>query len=49
MALTNGETYSAPNSSVSLGVNDTPENWWEITIAEYNKAIEKMEEEQVIT
>lgn len=32
MVLTNGETYG---KSLSLGVNDSKENWWEITEEEY--------------
>lgn len=31
MTLTNGEVYS---KRVYLGVNDRPENWWEITDSE---------------
>lgn len=46
MALTNGETYSEPNTSVSLGVNDSPDNWWEITEEEYNEAIRDSESEE---
>lgn len=41
MALTNGETYSAPDTPIYLGVNDSPDNWREITTEEYNKAIEE--------
>ena len=37
MVLTNGETFSSVNGNVSLGVNDTPENWHEITEQEYNE------------
>ena len=31
MLLTNGETYS---TRVYLGVNDSPENWWEVPESE---------------
>ena len=40
MVLTNGETYSL---DVYLGVNDSPENWHEITEEEYNKIVEEQE------
>ena len=33
MVLTNGEAYSSVGGSVYLGVNDKPENWYEITEA----------------
>lgn len=32
MILTNGETYG---KEVYLGSGDSPDNWWEISIAEY--------------
>lgn len=32
--LTNGETYS---TEIYLGVNDSPDNWYEITEAEYEE------------
>lgn len=44
MVLTNGEAYSSVGGSVYLGVNDKPENWHEITEAEYN---EKTKAEEV--
>ena len=44
MVLTNGEAYSSVGGSVYLGVNDKPENWYEITEAEYNE-LTKAEEE----
>ena len=31
MVLTNGETFSSIGGSVYLGVNDSTENWYEIT------------------
>ena len=37
--LTNGETYS---TEIYLGVNDSPDNWGEITEAEYEE-IQKAE------
>lgn len=46
MALTNGETYSAPDTPIYLGVNDSPDNWWEITAEEFNKALEEMAKEE---
>lgn len=36
--LTNGEVYS---KEIYLGVNDSPENWWEITDEEYAEIEEK--------
>lgn len=38
---TNGETAS---NIIRLGVNDNPDNWYEITEAEYNALIEQEEE-----
>ena len=35
-ALTNGEVYSSVGGKVYLGVNDSVENWHEITEEEYN-------------
>ena len=40
MYLTNGKTFS---KEVYLGVNDSPENWQEISEEEYNKILEKHE------
>ena len=46
MVLTNGETYS---TEVYLGKNDSPNNWHEITVEEYEKILEKeMEENNMI-
>ena len=39
--LTNGETYS---EKVYLGINDSPENWWEIPESEVPEATGEMEE-----
>lgn len=36
MILTNGEAYG---KSISLGVNDSIDNWWEITEEEYNEKV----------
>lgn len=44
MVLTNGETYSR---EVYLGVNDTPDNWHEITEQEYNDIIEQEADEHI--
>lgn len=40
--LTNGETYS---KEVYLGVNDSPDNWYEITETEYNAILETQKNE----
>ena len=37
MVLTNGETYS---TKVYLGINDSPDNWWEIPESELPEEIE---------
>lgn len=42
MILTNGEAYG---KEIYLGVNDTPDNWREITDAEYEEILRKQEEE----
>lgn len=41
MTLTNGETYS---KEVYLGVNDSPENWHEITDSEAEEKLKAIEE-----
>lgn len=43
MVLTNGEAYSSVSGSVYLGKNDSAENWYEITEAEYTKIMEENE------
>lgn len=43
--LTNGSTYG---KKVSLGINDTINNWHEITEEEYNKILESEEENEII-
>ena len=40
--LTNGEAYS---KEIYLGINDSIDNWHEITDAEYKEIIKKQEEE----
>lgn len=37
MVLTNGEAYSSVGGSVFLGVNDSIDNWYEITEEEFNE------------
>lgn len=37
MCLTNGEVVKPPNESIYLGCNDSPDNWYEITEAEYEE------------
>lgn len=41
MVLTNGETYSY---KIYLGVNDSPDNWWEIPESEMPTPEELVEE-----
>lgn len=41
--LTDGETFSSVGGDVYLGVNDSPDNWREITEEEYNEIIAKQE------
>lgn len=40
--LTNGDVYG---KEVYLGVNDSAENWHEITDAEYAEVMEKLEQQ----
>ena len=40
--LTNGDVYG---KEVYLGVNDSADNWHEITDAEYAEIVKKMEQE----
>lgn len=42
MMLTNGEIYG---KEIYLGVNDKPENWYEITKEEYEAKIAEQAEE----
>ena len=41
MILTNGEAYG---KEIYLGQNDVPENWHEITDAEYEEVLKQQEE-----
>lgn len=43
--LTNGTAYG---SAVVLGVGDSPDNWREITIEEYNEIMKAQEDEENI-
>ena len=43
MILTNGEVYG---KSISLGVNDSIDNWWEITEEEYAEIVASQEIEE---
>lgn len=40
MVLTNGKAYG---TEIYLGKTDSPDNWWEISEAEYEKIIEEEE------
>ncbi len=44
--LTNGEAYSTEGGYITLGVNDKPDNWYEIT-AEESKRLQNEENEGV--
>lgn len=43
--LTNGEDYSSVGGVIYLGVNDSPDNWHEITEKEYNTIMEEKQRE----
>lgn len=45
MIFTNGEAYG---KEIYLGVNDAPENWWEITQEAYEE-IQKQQESEMAT
>lgn len=45
MVLTNGEAFSSVGGSVYLGINDSFDNWHEITEEEYNEMVSKQEQE----
>lgn len=47
MCLTNGDVAKPPNEPIYLGVNDSQDNWHEITEEEYSeiKTIEESENE----
>ena len=49
MCLTNGEVVKPPNESIYLGINDSPDNWHEISEEEYNAIMEQQVEAEVIT
>jgi hypothetical protein len=40
MMLTNGEIYG---KEIYLGVNDSPDNWHEVTVEEYETKMSEME------
>ena len=44
MVLTNGEAYG---KEIYLGCNDSPDNWSEITDAEYEEILKQQEEGMV--
>lgn len=46
MVLTNGNEYG---NEVYLGINDSADNWHEITDAEYEKIMQEKEEEAILT
>lgn len=46
MVLTDGETFSSVGGVVYLGVNDSPENWKEVTEAEAEEMKKAIEEQQ---
>lgn len=48
MVLTNGETFSDVGGTIYLGVNDSPENWDEITAEEAEKRQAEMLPEEPI-
>lgn len=41
MILTNGEVFSTAGGYIQLGKNDKPENWYEITEAEYQEILKE--------
>lgn len=43
--LTNGEAYSSVGGEIYLGVNDSVDNWHEITEEEYNTIMAQIEEQ----
>lgn len=43
MVLTNGETFSSVGGEVYLGINDSPDNWWEITQEEFEQMQKEIE------
>ncbi len=45
--LTNGKAYSSVGGSVFLGVNDSVDNWYEITEEEYERIIAEENQKEV--
>lgn len=48
MVLTNGETYSSVGGEVYLGINDSAENWKEITKEEYESVLAEQEKNFIL-
>ena len=46
MCLTDGAVIKPPNEPIYLGVNDSTDNWHEITEEEYNEKLEEIEKRQ---
>ena len=46
MVLTNGKAYSSVGGTVYLGCNSKPEDWKEITEAEYEEIMKEEEEKE---
>ena len=46
MCLTNGSVVKPPNESIYLAVNDSADNWDEITEEEYNEKQKEAEKRQ---
>jgi hypothetical protein len=44
MCLTNGDVAKPPNEPIYLGVNDSQDNWHEITEEEYSEILDEQEE-----
>ena len=47
--LTNGDVYVPSDRKVALGVNDSPDNWHEITEEEYNEIMKTIIEDEFQT
>ena len=47
MVLTNGEAFSSVGGSVYLGINDSYDNWYEITEVEYKDIVSQQEQESL--
>ena len=48
MVLTNSEAFSSVGGEVYLGVNDSPDNWHEITEEEYEKIQEEIDSKNAV-